>query len=332
MAYKTLLETIGNTPLIKLQNLSPYPHVTILAKCEFMNPSGSIKDRIVAYIIEDAEKRGLLKPGGTIVENTSGNTGAAAAMIAAIKGYKAVLTMPDKVSHEKQDALRAYGAEIVISPTSAAPDSPEHYVNVAKRLAAEIPNSFRINQYDNIKNSEAHYHSTGPEIWQQTEGEIDILVAAASTGGTVTGIGRYLKEKNPKIKTVVPDPIGSIYYQYFKTGKLPTNAACTYQVEGIGEDHLVKVIDFSVIDEVMQVSDRDAFLTARRLAEEEGLLVGGSSGANVWAALQIATTLTQPTTIVTLLPDGGIKYLSKFYNDEWMVRQGFLKVNDPVVQ
>lgn len=323
MAYKTILQTIGHTPLVRLQHLSPKEHVTILVKCEFLNPTGSIKDRIVAYIIEDAEKNGLLKPGGTIVENTSGNTGAAAAMIAASKGYKVILTMPDKVSKEKQDALRALGAKIVVTPTSAAPDSPEHYVNTAIRIAKETPNSFRINQYDNKKNPEAHYKSTAPEIWDQTNGKIDFFVAAASTGGTISGIGRYLKEKNPNIKVVMPDPVGSIYYEYFKTKKIP-HGSCTYQVEGVGEDHLALAMDFSVVDDVMQFTDKDAFNTARRLAKEEGILAGGSSGANVWAAMKIAEQLTEPTTIVTVLPDNGIKYLSKCYNDEWMKAQGFL--------
>lgn len=324
MTYPNILQTIGNTPLVKLQHLSPKDYVTILVKCEFMNPSFSIKDRIVSHIIADAEKRGVLKPGGTIVEGTSGNTGAAAAMIGAIKGYKVILTMPDKVSKEKQDALRAYGAKIVVTPTSATLDSPDHYVNTAKRIAEETPNSFRVDQYDNKKNPEAHYLSTGPEIWQQTNGKVDIFVAAGSTGGTISGVGRYLKEKNPKIKTVMPDPIGSVYYEYSKTGKISAQGSCTYQVEGVGEDHLVKAIDFSVIDEVIQFTDKDAFGVARRLAQEEGILAGGTSGANVWAALRVAEKLTEPTTIVTILPDSGIKYMSKMFNDEWMKAQGLL--------
>lgn len=323
MIVKTILHSIGNTPLVKLEKLSPNKQVTILAKCEFLNPSGSIKDRIVAYIIRDAEERGLLKPGGTIVENTSGNTGAAIAMLAAIKGYKVILTMPDKVSQEKQNALKAYGAEIIVTPTAAPPDSADHYVNVAKRIAAETPNSFRIDQYDNPKNPEAHYCMTGPEIWQQTQGHCDVFIASGSTGGTVSGVGRFLKEKNPNVKIIMPDPIGSMYYDYFKNYYLKTTAMpkpgnCSYFVEGVGEDHLAKAMDFSVLDEVIPFSDKEAFLTARRLAKEEGILVGGSSGANVWAALKIAQQLNKPTTIVTVLPDSGIKYLSKIYNEDWM--------------
>jgi cystathionine beta-synthase len=319
MTFNTILEFIGNTPLVQLTKMSPSKYVTILAKCEFMNPSGSIKDRIVSYIVKDAEQRGLLKPGGTIVENTSGNTGAAVAMLAAIKGYKAILTMPDKVSQEKQNALKAFGAKIIVTPTSAAPDSAEHYVNVAKRIAAETANSFRIDQYDNLKNAQAHYYTTGPEIWQQTQGQCDIFIASASTGGTVSGIGRFLKEKNPNIKVIMPDPKGSIYYDYFKTGTIPESGHCTYFVEGVGEDHLAKAMDFSVLDDVIPFTDKDAFFTARRLAKEEGILAGGSAGANIWAALKVAAELdNKPTTIVTILPDGGIKYLSKIYNDEWM--------------
>ncbi len=320
----SILQTIGNTPLVHLAKMSPNPLVTILAKCEFMNPTGSIKDRIVAYIIADAEKKGLLKPGGTIVEGTSGNTGAATAMLAAIKGYKAILTMPDKVSKEKQDALKAYGAEIVVTPTSAAPDAPDHYVNTAIRIAAETPNSFRINQYDNQKNPEAHYHSTGPEIWQQTEGQIDYLVACASTGGTISGTGRYLKEKNSTIKVIMPDPVGSIYYEYFKTGHISHDGGCTYHVEGVGEDHMALAMDFSVVDDVIQFTDRDAFTTARELACKEGILAGGSSGANVWGAIQLAKKLDKPATIVTILTDHGIKYLSKCFSDQWMKEQGLL--------
>lgn len=320
----SVLDFIGNTPLVKLKHLNPNPQVTLLAKLEFLNPSGSIKDRIVLHIINDAEKRGLLKPGGTIIENTSGNTGAAVAMIAAIRGYKAILTMPDKVSQEKQNALKAFGAEIIVTPTSAAPDAPDHYVNVAKRLAKETPNSFRIDQYDNPKNPEAHYLTTAPEIWKQTQGHVDYFIASGSTGGTISGVGKFLKEKNPDVKIVMPDPIGSIYYEYFKTKKIPVGGNCNYMIEGIGEDHLAKAMDFSVVDEVMQVKDKDAFATGRLLATKEGILAGGSSGANVWAALEIAKRLKKPATIVTVLPDGGIKYLSKMYNDDWMKQNKFL--------
>lgn len=324
MKYPSILETIGHTPLVKLQHIVPNPLVTILAKVESVNPGGSIKDRIVLHIINDAEKKGLLKPGGTIIENTSGNTGAAVAMIAAIRGYKAILTMPDKVSKEKQNALKAFGAEIIITPTSAPPDSPEHYVNKAIQLAKETPNSFRINQYDNLKNPEAHYLTTGPEIWEQCGGQVDYFISSGSTGGTISGVGRYLKEKNPHVKLILPDPIGSIYYEYFKTGKIPVGGNCNYLLEGIGEDHIAHAMDFSLLDDVMPVKDKDAFEITRLLARKEGILAGGSSGANVWAALEIAKTLKQPATIVTIIPDGGVKYLSKFFDNDWMKKNDLL--------
>ena len=324
-AFETILDKIGHTPLVRLQKINTNEDVTILAKLEFLNPSFSIKDRIVKYIVDDAEKKKMLKPGGTIIENTSGNTGAAVAMIAAIRGYRAILTMPDKVSIEKQNALKAYGAEIIMCPTSAPPDSPEHYVNRAKQLSKEIPNSFRIDQYDNPKNPEAHYLTTGPEIWDQTHGHVDYFVASASTGGTISGVGKFLKEKQPQVKVIMPDPIGSIYYEYFKTKKIPVHGKCTYNLEGIGEDHMTKAIDFSVIDEVVQVTDKDAFRVARDLAKQEGILAGGSSGANVWAALDLAKRLHRPAVIVTILPDGGVKYLSKIYDDKWMSEHQLLE-------
>jgi len=318
-----VLNTIGNTPLVKLKKINPNPNVDIYVKLEFFNPSGSIKDRIVQYIIDDAEKSGQLKPGGVIVENTSGNTGAAVAMNAAIRGYRAILTMPDKVSIEKQDALKAYGAEVVVTPTSAAPDSPEHYVNTARRIAAETADSFMVNQYDNPKNPEAHYLSTGPEIWQQTAGKVTHFVASGSTGGTISGISRYLKEQNPKVFSLLADPVGSLYYKYFKTGELDPSEVDTYQVEGVGEDHLAKAMDFSQVDDMYQFTDQDAFAMARLLARQEGIFGGGTGGANVWAALKLAATIEGPATIVTVIPDNGVKYMSKFYNDDWMLENGY---------
>lgn len=319
----TLLDRIGNTPLVRLQHVSPRPDVQIWVKLEYFNPTLSIKDRIVKHIVLAAEESGELRPGGTIVENTSGNTGAAVAMIAAARGYKAILTMPDKVSAEKQRALKALGADIVVTPTSAAPDDPEHYVNKAKSIAAATPGSFRIDQYDNPKNPEAHYRTTGPEIWDQTDGKVTHFVAAGSTGGTVTGIGRYLKERNPKVFVHMPDPVGSIYYDYFKTGQIRHDGSCSYHVEGVGEDHIAKAMDFSVVDDMVRFTDQDAFATARLLARREGIMGGGTGGANVWAALELAKTLDGPATIVTVIPDSGIKYLSKFYDDAWMAAHSF---------
>lgn len=323
MYDNNLLNSIGNTPLVKLQKINPYKNIEIYVKLEFFNPSGSIKDRIVRHIIEDAEKNGLLKKGGTIVENTSGNTGAAVAMIGAIKGYKTILTMPDKVSKEKQNSLKTYGAEIIVTPTSASIDSPEHYVNTAIRIAENTPNSFRINQYDNPKNPEAHYLTTGPEIWNQTKGRITHFVAAGSTGGTISGTGKYLKEQNKNIKVIMPDPVGSIYYDFFKTGEINMQKSCTYQVEGVGEDHIAHAMDFSIVDDMYQFTDADAFRIARLLAKEEGIFGGGTGGANVWGALKLAETINEPAVIVTVIPDNGVKYLSKFYNDDWLKENNF---------
>jgi cystathionine beta-synthase len=320
----SLLEAIGNTPLVALDNLFKKPGLRVFAKLEFYNPTGSVKDRIVWHIVQDAEARGLLRPGGTIIENTSGNTGAAIAMVAAIRGYRAVLTMPDKVSKEKQDALRALGAKVIVCPTSALPGSPDHYVQKARTIAANTPGSFLLDQYNNPKNPEAHYLTTGPEIWEQSRGEIDYFVAAGSTGGTLCGTGRFLKERNPAIKLVLPDPKGSIYHSYFYTGQYSSSDIGSYQVEGIGEDHLVKCMDFRLVDEVLQFTDLDAFLAARRLARTEGILSGGSGGANIWACQELARKNDAPATIVTVIPDSGLKYMSKFFNDDWMQSNGHL--------
>ena len=314
---------IGNTPLVELKTFDIPEYVRIFAKVEFMNPGGSIKDRIVGYILDDAERSGALKPGATIVENTSGNTGAAIAVLAATRGYRAVLTMPDKVSKEKQDALRALGAQVVVCPASAPPGSAEHYVTQAKRIHAETPNSFTLNQYDNPLNADAHFHSTGPEIWSALEGRVTSFVASGSTGGTITGTSRFLKMKDPSVASVLLDPVGSIYHRYFHQGVVESSQISPYFIEGAGEDHLAQCMDFSVIDDVLQFTDADAIATCQHLAKREGLMCGGTAGGNVWGAVQVARTMTRPATVVTVLPDSGNKYISKIYNPEWLMQNGF---------
>ncbi len=324
ISYKnSILETIGKTPLVKLNKLSKGLKPTIFAKVEFFNPGGSVKDRIGISIIEDAEKQGTLKPGGTIVESTSGNTGMGLAIAAAVKGYKTVFTMPDKMSNEKISLLRAFGAEVIVTPTAVPHDSPENYTEVAKRIVRETPNSILANQYYNPKNNEAHYLTTGPEIWEQTGGQIDYFIAGMGTGGTISGTGKYLKEKNPNIKVIGIDPKGSILREYFYTKKLPHEGK-PYKVEGIGQDFLPGALQFEYIDEVVEVDDKEAFLTSRRLTREEGIFAGGSCGSAVAGALKFAAQLSENDVVVVLLPDSGDKYLSKIYNDVWMREHGFL--------
>src|SRR6185369_12591008 len=281
---------------------------TVLVKCEFMNPGASIKDRMALHIIEKAEKAGQLKPGGTIVENTSGNTGMGVALCAAVKGYRCIFTMPDKMSLEKINRLKALGAQVVVTPTNVPADDPRSYYETAKRIARETPGSFYLNQYHNADNIEAHYLSTGPEIWEQTGGNFDYFVAGLGTGGTMSGAGKFLKEKKPAIKNVGADPEGSIYLGYFKTGKI--GQPHVYKVEGIGEDMLCKAMDFSVLDDVRQVDDKQCFVAARRLAREEGIFGGGSSGAAVHVAIELAKEVGKGKTIVTVLPDSGSSYIS----------------------
>jgi len=319
--HETVLSAIGHTPLVRLQKLAGPEDAAVLVKLEYLNPGGSIKDRMALHILDKAEKAGLLRRGGTIVENTSGNTGVAVAMYAAVRGYRCVFTMPDKMSKEKQDALKAFGAQVIVTPTNVPADSPESYYSVAKRVAAETPNSFYLNQYHNPDNVEAHYRSTGPEIWEQTGGRMDAFVAGVGTGGTMSGCGRFFKEKDPKVQNVGVDPVGSVYFSMFKTGKLPQPSV--YKVEGIGEDMMCGAMNLSVLDDVRQVNDAQAFAMARRLAREEGIFAGGSSGAAVHVAVQLARELGKGKTIVVPLPDGGRSYVSKFFSDEWMRDNGF---------
>ncbi len=319
--YKSILDAIGNTPLVRLNSVSKGVNAEILAKMENLNPGGSVKDRIGVAMIQDAENKGLLKPGGTIIEPTSGNTGTGLAMVACIKGYKMIFTMPDKMSEEKRSLLRAYGAKVVVTPTNVSTGSPSHYIKVAERLARETPNSYMPNQYVNNANPLAHYQTTGPEIWRQTGGKLDVFVCGMGTGGTITGTGRFLKEKKPSIRVVGADPEGSIYYPRFHGDREQPHQ---YKVEGIGEDFMPKTMDMTIVDDVIQVSDKDAFHTSRRLAREEGILVGGSGGTAVYAALQIAKNMKRGETIVTLLPDSGRNYLTKVFSDEWMKQNGFL--------
>jgi len=319
--HKTILDVIGDTPLVRLNKVSQGLKPTILAKLENLNPGGSVKDRIGIAMIEQAEEKGLLKPGGTIIEPTSGNTGVGLAMVAAVKGYKMIFVMPDKMSEEKRSILRAYGAKVVVTPTNVPPESAEHYTKVAERLTKETLHSYMPNQYENRANPDAHYRTTGPEIWRQTEGKIDVFVCGMGTGGTITGIGRFLKEKKKNLKVVGADPEGSIFYpRYHRHREEPHQ----YKVEGIGEDFMPGTMDLSIMDDVIQVSDRDAFRMARRLAQEEGILVGGSGGTAVYAAVKVAEHLPEDKTIVTLLPDTGRNYLSKLFSDQWMKEQGFL--------
>jgi cystathionine beta-synthase len=318
-----VLEAIGNTPIVRLNRVTQGVKAEIYVKLEFLNPGGSMKDRVALKIIEDAEKSGQLKPGGVIVEATSGNTGAGLAQAAAVRGYSCIFVMPDKMSDEKVKSLRAYGAKVVVCPTAVAPEDPRSYYSVARRLVQETPGAFLANQYHNPSNPAAHYTSTGPEIWAQMGGHLDYFVAGMGTGGTISGVGKYLKERNPQIKTVGVDPVGSIYYDYLKTGSLVGTK--TYKVEGIGEDFLPSTMDFRYLDEIVRVTDKECFLMTRRLVREEGIYCGGSAGGAVAGAIKFAQKIDRPCAMVVLLPDSASKYLSKIFDDAWMREHGFLE-------
>jgi cystathionine beta-synthase len=322
MKCNNILEAIGHTPIIRLNRLTKDIQAEVYVKADYLNPGGSVKDRIGITMIDDAERRGLLKPGGTIVEGTSGNTGMGLALVAAVRGYKVVFTITDKQSKEKIDLLKALGAEVIVCPTAVEPEDSRSYYSVAKKLAREIPNSYYPNQYENPMNPDAHYRTTGPEIWEDSEGKITHFVCGLGTGGTISGTGRYLKEKNPQLKVIGVDPYGSLYFDYIKTGKV--GKALTYVVEGIGEDFFPKTMDFSVLDGVLQVNDQECFVWARRLAKQEGIFTGGSGGGCLAGALRVARECKKGDFIVAFLPDTGMRYLSKVYNDEWIRDHGYV--------
>jgi cystathionine beta-synthase len=326
MWLNSILETIGNTPLIKLNKITKDLPCTVLAKVEYFNPGNSIKDRMALKMLEVAEQEGKIKPGGTIIEGTSGNTGMGLALAACIKGYKCIFTTTDKQSKEKSDILKAVGAEVIVCPTNVEPSDPRSYYSVSKRLATEIPNSWYVNQYDNLANRQAHYEQTGPEIWEQTEGKITHLVVATGTGGTIVGTGKYLKEKNPNIKIWAVDTYGSLLKKYFDTGEIDQNEVYPYISEGFGEDFVPQNYDMSVIDEFTKVTDKDGAIMARRIAKEEGIFIGYSAGSCFQGVLQLKDQLKKDDVVVCIFHDHGSRYVAKVYNDQWMIERGFLEV------
>lgn len=326
MRYNNILEAIGRTPLVKINRLARHCAGEVYAKCDYLNPGGSVKDRIAVSMIDEAEKKGWLAAGGTIVEGTSGNTGMGLALVAVVRGYKAIFTMTDKQSKEKIDLLKAMGADVIVCPTAVEPEDPRSYHSVVNKLAHDIPNAYHPDQYSNPSNPEVHYRVTGPEIWDDSEGRITHFVAGMGTGGTMTGIGRFLKEKNPNIRIIGTDPVGSILFEFFHQGKVGKGE--TYKVEGIGEDFFPGALDFSVIDDMIQVPDKESFLWARRLARAEGIFAGGSAGTALAAAAQVMPNLKAGDFMVVFIPDTGMRYLSKVYNNEWMKDNRF--VDSPI--
>ena len=325
MTYaENILETIGNTPLVKMNKLTAEIDALVLAKYETFNPGNSVKDRMALKMLEEAEAKGLIQPGGTIIEGTSGNTGMGLALAAIVKGYKMVCVMSDKQSKEKMDILKAVGSKVVVCPTDVAPDDPQSYYSVAKRMAEETPNSWYVNQYDNLANTKAHYESTGPEIWKQTDGKITHFIVGVGTGGTISGVGKYLKEQNPKIKVWGIDTYGSVFKKYHETGEFDENEIYPYVTEGIGEDIIPKNVDFSVIDGFTKVTDKDAAIYTRKLAREEGFFLGNSAGAAAKGLLQLKEHFEKDDVVVVLFHDHGSRYVGKMFNDEWMKKQGFL--------
>ncbi len=322
MKCNNILEAMGNTPLIRLNKLAKNSTAEVYVKADYLNPGGSVKDRIGKWMIDEAERKGLLKPGGTIIEGTSGNTGMGLALVAVVRGYKVVFTINDKQSREKIDLLKAFGAEVIVCPTAVEPEDPRSYYSVARKLAKEIPNSYYPNQYQNPMNPEAHYQTTGPEIWKDTEGKITHFICGMGTGGTISGVGKYLKEKNPNVKIIGVDPYGSLYYEFVKTGKV--GKALTYVVEGIGEDFFPGTMNLKILDDVLQVNDEECFVWARRLAKQEGIFTGGSGGGCVSGALRVAKNCKAGDMIVAFLPDSGARYMSKIYNDGWMREHGYV--------
>ncbi len=320
--YEDILEGIGNTPLIKLNRVTKGLKADIFAKLEFLNPMGSVKDRIAKYMIEKAEQEGRIQPGDTIVDNSSGNTALALAMVCALKGYRVKMVVRDNLSSEKIKFLKAFNVELVMVDHTLPPESPDSYNNIAPRIARETPRGYYFDQHNNRENNEAHYMTTGPEIWEQMEGQIDYFVAGIGTGGTICGVAKYLKEKNAKIKVIGVDPVGSIFYDYFHSKKLTKPSP--YLMEGLGDEFLIKCVDFNLIDDIFKISDKGAFLMARKLADQEGILAGGSSGAAVWATLKLAREIDKPARIVTIFADAATRYLSSIYNDEWLKEKGIL--------